>query len=147
MHDADHERRGHNADRPAQWQTPHRPPDADADAGAPTTEPDVDLVERAFIEGFRGTNDPVSFLRLAGIPLAMALPDGRKAHLLRVEEEERTDVGAVTALLGGGHRVRPLPAKLVGRRRQLRFFYQADGEPPLVVDFATARAASAVPPD
>jgi hypothetical protein len=142
MHDAPGP--GHNARRPVQWQTPHRP----ADEGAPHTEsePDLDLVEESFLEGFRTASDPVSFLRLAGIPLALRLQDGRPAHLLRVEEEERTDVGAVSPKLGGGHVVRPLPAKLVGRRRRLRFIYQADDDAPVVLDFAEARGAEAVDP-
>lgn len=142
MHDAPAP--GHNARRPAQWQTPHRA----AGAGEPQAdaEPDLDLVEESFREGFGAASDPVSFLRLAGIPLMLRLADGRYAHLLRVEEEEHTDVGAVSAKLGGGHVVRPLPAHLVGRRRQLRFVYQADDEAPAVLSFAEARAAEAFDP-
>ena len=142
MHDAPAP--GHNARRPAQWQTPHRP----AGEGAPPaeSEPDVDLVEASFREGFRAASDPVSFLRLAGIPLALRLVDGRAAHLLRVEEDECTDVGAVSPKLGGGHVVRPLPAKLVARRRRLRFVYQADDDAPVVLAFAEARGAEAVDP-
>jgi hypothetical protein len=143
MHDAPGP--GHNARRPTQWQTPHR--GNAAGEPQPAAEPDLDLVEESFREGFRLASDPVSFLRLAGIPFALALPDGRRAHLLRVEEEERTDVGAVSPRLGGGHVVRPLPAKLVARRRRLRFVYQADDDTPLVLGFADARAAEAVAPD
>ena len=44
--------------------------------------------------------------------------------LLRVETEVVTDVGSVTPHLGGGSfRYDPLPAKLVSRRRRLRFVY------------------------
>jgi hypothetical protein len=135
---------GHNARRPLQWQTPHRP-DAAGEA-APAPEPDLDLVEASFREGFRAASDPVSFLRLAGIPLALALADGRRGHLLRVEEEERTDVAAVSPKLGGGHIVRPLPAALVARRRRLRFVYQVDDEAAVVLTFAEARAHAAVEP-
>ncbi len=142
MHDAPGP--GHNARRPAQWQTPHRP-ETPGDA-PPEAEPDLDLVEESFREGFRAASDPVSFLRLAGIPLALTLPDGRRAHLLRVEEEERTDVAAVSPTLGGGHTVRPLPAKLVTRRRRLRFVYQADDDAPVALAFAEVRAAETVEP-
>jgi hypothetical protein len=145
MHDAPGP--GHNARRPAQWQTPHRAAGAGAGEPTPEAEPDVDLVEASFREGFRAASDPVSFLRLAGIPLALRLADGRAAHLLRVEEDECTDVGAVSPGLGGGHVVRPLPAKLVARRRRLRFVYQADDDAPVVLDFATARASPALAPD
>ena len=133
---------GHNARAPSAWQTPHRAAAA-ADA-PPAAEADLDLVEAAFREGFRASSDPVSFLRLAGIPLALSLPDGRRAQLLRVEEEECTDVGAVSPKLGGGHVVRPLPAKLVGRRRRLGFVYQAEDDTPVRLDFAEARAAPAL---
>jgi hypothetical protein len=132
---------GHNARRPAQWQTPHLGDDHEHGHDDRVNDPDLDLVEAAFVEGFRTAPDPTSFLRLANVPMALALPDGRTAHLLRVETEERCDVGAVSQVLGGGHRVRPLPAKLVGRRRQLRFVYQADDDQPVVLDFAAVRAA------
>jgi hypothetical protein len=144
MHDAPGP--GHNARRPAQWQTPHRAGGAGAGEPARAAEPDVDLVEASFREGFRAASDPVSFLRLAGIPLALRLADGRAAHLLRVEEDECTDVGAVSPGLGGGHVVRPLPAKLVARRRRLRFVYQADDDAPATLTFAEARAAQPIEP-
>ncbi len=142
MHDAPGP--GHNARRVVQWQTPHL---ADRSTSAEAaSEPDLDLVEQAFLEGFRSTSDPVSFLRLAGIPLALALHDGGTAHLLRVEDEERCDVGAVSPKLGGGHIVRPLPAKLVSRRRRLRFVYQADDETAVALTFDEARTGSSVDP-
>ncbi len=136
---------GHNARRAAQWQTPHLPPGHDHGHDEPAREADLDLVEDAFVEGFRTAADPTSFLRLAHIPQSVALADGRTAHLLRVEVEERTDTGAVSPTLGGGHVVRPLPAKLVARRRQLRFVYQADDDQPVVLDFAAVRVAKAPP--
>ncbi len=58
---------GHNhaPNRPvAQWQTPHNP----GDQSPAPAEPDLDKVEAAFIDGFIGAPDPVSFLRLGRIP-------------------------------------------------------------------------------
>ena len=60
---------GHNHPprQAVQWQTPHRP--AGAMALSPEQpEPDFDLVEAAFAEGFATASDPTSFLRLAGVP-------------------------------------------------------------------------------
>ena len=139
MHD-DHETAGagHNAPQPVQWQTPHRPhghvhPD-DHDH-----EPDLDLVEAAFVEGFARAPDPVSFLRLAGVPFKSER-DGLPLDLVRVEIESATDVASVTPLLGGrGHRVAPLPASHVGHRRRLGFHYLA-GEEMVRLDLAEARA-------
>ena len=130
-HDHDHHDvpgPGHNAPpgRPRQWQTPHRPGDRAHPEAQP--EPDLDLVEAAFAEGFATASDPTSFLRLAGVPFTGESADGRNLHLVRVEQEAVTDVGALAPLLGGtGFRYDPLPAKLVSRRRRLRFIY-ADGE-------------------
>lgn len=114
---------GHNAPprRPLQWQTPHRD-HHHHDEPAPA-EPDLDLVEAAFVQGFEQASDPTSFLRLARVPFVTER-EGRKLELLRVETSCRTDVATVTPQLGGaGHRVAPLPAALVGRRRSLRFVY------------------------
>jgi hypothetical protein len=114
---------GHNAPpRPRQWQTPHRHDDHGHEAPAPA-EPDLDLVEAAFVEGFEQASDPTSFLRLARVPFVTERA-GKKLELLRVEAVCRTDVAAVTPYLGGaGHRVAPLPESLVARRRTLRFVY------------------------
>jgi hypothetical protein len=132
MHD-DHHRHGHGHHdhgpghnhpprQAVQWQTPHRP------AGAPPSpeqpEPDFDLVEAAFAEGFATASDPTSFLRLAGVPFEGTDGNGRRLCLLRVELEQVADIGAVTPHLGGGSfRYDPLPAKLVARRRRLRLVY------------------------
>jgi hypothetical protein len=107
----------------AQWQTPHRP--AGAASPAPEQpEPDFDLVEAAFAEGFATASDPTSFLRLAGVPFEGTDGVGRRLCLLRVELEQVADLGAVTPHLGGGSfRYDPLPAKLVARRRRLRLVY------------------------
>ena len=109
----------------AQWQTPHQPhAHHDHDHG----EPDLDLVETAFVEGFTATSDPTSFLRLAHIPFEAKDDAGKRLVLLRVETEAATDVGAVMPHLGGEtFRYDPLPAALVSRRRRLSFVY-FDGE-------------------
>lgn len=123
MHD-DHEATGpgHNSGPPLQWQTPHLPHVHDH-SEALDQEPDLDLVEAAFVEGFTRAPDPVSFLRLAGVPFKSER-DGTPLDLVRVEIESATDVASVTPLLGGGgHRVAPLPASHVGHRRRLGFLY------------------------
>jgi hypothetical protein len=117
---------GHNhapERRPAvQWQTPHRDgtPAPDGDRG----EPDLDLVETAFVDAFATAADPTSFLRLARIPFDTQHPDGARLVLLRVEVEAATDVGGIMPHLGGASfRYDPLPAKITSRRRYLRFVY------------------------
>jgi hypothetical protein len=130
-HDHDHHHHGngagagHNHAGPArgtvQWQTPHKP---QADDHHDHGEPDLDLVEAAFVQGFAVASDPTSFLRLACIPFEAVDPQGRKLVMLRVETEAVTDVGSVTPQLGGGAlRYDPLPAKMVAQRRRLRFIY------------------------
>jgi hypothetical protein len=142
MHDHhDAPGRGHNVApaRPAQWQIPHAPHGPTAPAGE-QPEPDLDLVEATFAEGFALTSDPTSFLRLAGVPFAGHDALGRRLCLLRVELDQVTDVGAVTPHLGGGSfRYDPLPARLVSRRRRLRFVYN-DGAQLAPLSFAEARA-------
>lgn len=125
-HDHHHHGPGHNHVHPPkkvmQWQTPHlaEPPSVDQEPSAP----DIDLVEEAFIDGFRTSNDPTSFLRLAHVPFEARTAEGAKLALLRVETEEIVDVGAVMPHLGGEtFRYDPLPAGLVARRRCLRFIY------------------------
>jgi hypothetical protein len=147
MHDGPHDHphvRGHNAPRAAtQWQTPHLPPGAMQETTP--DEHDLDLVEASFVEGFVACSDPTSFLRLAGIAFAGVDADGRTLHLLRVEVEDVTDVGSAVPLIGGqGMRYDPLPAKLVSRRRRLRFAYH-DGERVVMLDFAAARALDGGP--
>jgi hypothetical protein len=132
-HDHDHHHHGngaagvgHNHAQPmkgtVQWQTPHttQPPQTEQQNG----EPDLDLVEAAFVEGFARTSDPTSFLRVARIPFEAADGTGAKLVLLRVETQAVTDVGSVTPHLGGGSlRYDPLPSKMVAQRRRLRFVY------------------------
>jgi hypothetical protein len=118
---------GHNhtvaARKPMQWHVPHRS-DASADAAAQTPEPDLDLIEAAFVEGFREARDPTSFLRVAQVPFELATADGTRLVLLRVEVDAIADVGAITPHLGGtSFRYDPLPARMVSRRSRLRFVY------------------------
>jgi hypothetical protein len=115
---------GHNLPHPsraaAQWQTPHQPTGATAPRPA---EPDLDQVEKAFVDGFLAATDPTSFLRLARVPFEMAAGDA-SLRLLRVEIDALTDVGSLTPHLGGGaFRYDPLPSKFVSQRRKLRFVY------------------------
>jgi hypothetical protein len=133
---------GHNrpsdARRPAQWQTPHRD-DASAGAeGRPRAEPDLDLIEAAFVEGFLVTSDATSFLRLARVPFEGTAADGAKLALLRVEVDSVADVGSITPHLGGAtFRYDPLPARMVSRRKRLRLVY-FDGQMPRMLDLAEA---------
>ncbi len=109
--------------RPAQWQTPHQPGTQPSEAPAPS-EPDLDLVEAAFVEGFVAASDPTSFLRLAHVAFEATSEDGARLVLLRVEVEALVDIGAVTPQLGGGgFRYDPLPARMLSRRKRLRFCY------------------------
>jgi hypothetical protein len=128
---------GHN--RPAaQWQTPHLPDGAAA--GEPPEVRDLDLLETSFVEGFGRASDPTSFLRLAGIPFVGVDRAGCRLHLLRVELEDLTDVGAVSPLLGGqGVRYDPLPSQMVARRQRLAFVYH-DGRQMVRLAFTEARA-------
>ena len=131
-HDHDHDRPGEGHNHPArpqkvaQWQTPHLP--GGANERASVREPDLDLVERAFLEGFASASDPTSFLRLAHIPFEATDGDGKRLVLLRVETDAVTDVGSVTPHVGGASfRYDALPAKMTTRRGRLRLVY-FDGE-------------------
>ena len=119
---------GHNSapDSPTQWQTPHLPEDHHHD-DSEAKEPDLDLVESVFIQGFTAASDPTSFLRLARIPFVTER-EGARLSLLHVRIENTVDVSSVTPWMGGGHRVEPLPASLVSRRGRLRFVYLADDQ-------------------
>jgi hypothetical protein len=124
--------------QPSQWQTPHR--ERAQDKVVRRAEPDLDLVEAAFAEGFAEVSDPTSFLRLAQIPFEAVADDGAKLALLRVEVEAVTDVGSLTPHLGGGSmRFDPLPARMVSRRKRLRFMY-FDGTTLRPLDLAQVRA-------
>jgi hypothetical protein len=145
MHD-EHEAAGagHNSQRPVQWQTPHLP-HGHAHPEDHEHEPDLDLVETAFVEGFARAPDPVSFLRLAGVPFKSER-DGETLDLVRVEVESATDVASVTPLLGGGgHRVAPLPASHVGHRRRLGLHYLM-GERLVRLSLAEARGLANLTP-
>ncbi|MBO0663583.1 hypothetical protein J1C48_13420 [Jiella sp. CQZ9-1] len=104
---------------------PHKSDHGDA-AGDPDHhhEPDLDLVETAFVDGFQTAPDPTSFLRLAGIPFEARLADGTELKLLRVAQERRIDIGSLSPHLGGhSFRYDPLPAQMVSRRDRLVFVY------------------------
>lgn len=149
-HHHDHEHghghgHGHNAPPPGatQWQTPHLPHGAhDHGHGAdiPDEQRDLDLVERAFAEGFAAASDPTSFLRLANIPFTGRKADGSRLHLLRVEQSQGTDIGSVTPHLGGGSfRYAPLPSQMTSRRVTLDFVY-LDGDRTVKLSLADAKA-------
>ncbi len=134
-HDHDHDsggspsqpaiaRVGHNqVNGPAQWQVLHGDPKP-GDGSTRSNIADLDLVESAFIEGFLAASDPTNFLRLARVPFRTTAPDGAKLALLRVEVDSIADVGAITPHLGGDtFRYDPLPARMVSKRRRLRFVY------------------------
>jgi hypothetical protein len=129
---------GHKPRNAAQWQTPHLDPREAQDHAHGGS--DLDQVEAAFIEGFMVASDPTSFLRLARIPFKATAADGATLSLLRVETDVVADVGSVTPHLGGkSFRYDPLPARLVSRRRRLRFVY-FDGAALRPLSFATVRA-------
>ncbi len=137
-HSAGHNH-GHGPRRTAQWQTPHLPEPPEADDHA-HVEPDLDLVEKAFVESFASASDPTSFLRLARVPFDAMTTEGVRVSLLRVETSETTDVGAVMPHLGGGtFRYDPLPAAMTSRRKTLRFVY-FDGRTSLPLTLAQVRA-------
>ena len=134
---------GHNhgvPPRAAQWQTPHLPAGHTYDDDHHHHhEPDLDLVEKAFVESFSTASDPTSFLRVARIPFEATEASGRRLVLLRVETDGVTDVGSITPQLGGGAmRYDPLPARMVSQRRRLRFVY-FDGASPRALSLAEVR--------
>jgi hypothetical protein len=140
---------GHNhapgPQRVAQWQRPHLD-DAQAHGADDHQhpEPDLDLVESAFVEAFSTASDPTSFLRLAQVPFEATGADGARLALLRVEVDAVTDVGSVMPHLGGeSFRYDPLPAALVARRRRLRFIY-GDGRALRPLSFAQVRGLAQV---
>jgi hypothetical protein len=127
----------HSSRAAAQWQTPHRPQGA---AGAAAVEPDLDKVEKAFVDGFLAATDPTSFLRLARVPFEMSL-GGASLRLLRVEIDALTDVGSLTPHLGGGtFRYDPLPSNFISQRRRLRLVY-FDGANLRALSYAELRDA------
>jgi hypothetical protein len=148
-HDHHHHHDGHGAGAghnhahaprpPAQWQTPHQPA-AQASETSPNREPDLDLVEAAFVDGFATASDPTSFLRLAQVPFEAVSSEGTQLVLLRVEIDVVADIGALTPQLGGaGFRYDPLPARMVSRRKRLRFAY-FDGDGVRVLTLGEVRA-------
>jgi len=148
-HDHDHHHHGNGAaaghnhaarPRAAQWQTPHAPRGDAHDGEQHHHEPDLDLVEVAFVDGFAAAKDPASFLRLARVPFEAVDDAGSKLVLLRVETEAVTDVGTLSPQLGGGAmRYDPLPARMVTHRRALLFVY-FDGAAPRALTLGQVRA-------
>jgi hypothetical protein len=140
---------GHNRapEKAAQWQTPHSH-DVPHDQDHPQVSDefrDLDLVEKAFCEGFAATSDPTSFLRLAGVPFSAKDAGGKTLHLLRVEHSAATDVGNITPHLGGGSfRYAPLPAKMTSRRNDLAFVY-FDGSEAIRLTYGAVKTLSALP--
>jgi hypothetical protein len=135
---------GHNhavaGRKPVQWHVPHR--DAPAEVAGQAPEPDLDLIEAAFVDGFRQASDPTSFLRLAQVPFELTSADGTRLVLLRVEVDAIADVGAVTPHLGGASfRYDPLPGHMVSRRSRLRFVY-FDGQGLRTLGLAGVRGLS-----
>jgi hypothetical protein len=139
---------GHNGApaKAAQWQTPHSHDHHHEHDHAPVSDEfrDLDLVEKAFCEGFTATSDPTSFLRLAGVPFSAKDANGKTLHLLRVEHNAATDVGNVTPHLGGGSfRYAPLPARMTSRRSELHFVY-FDGSEAIRLGYAEMKKLEAL---
>ena len=137
---------GHNhrpqSPRAAQWQTPHLPHTPEPHHHHAGKE-DLDLVETAFIESFAVTNDPTSFLRLAGIPFEAVGDNGARLVLLRIEIDAVTDIGTLTPHLGGASmRYDPLPARMVSQRRRLRFVFSDENSTPRILTLGEVRKLS-----
>jgi hypothetical protein len=140
---AHHAHVGHNGgQRALQWQTPHLPAGESRPASDAPQETDLDLVETSFVETFPSASDPVSFLRLAGVPFSGRTLDGAVLQLLRVQIDDSTDVGGLAPVIGGGFRYDPLPGRLNSRRRSLAFVY-FDGESIRRLPLAEAKALKA----
>ena len=137
---------GHNAPLPPQaiqWQRPHLAAESSVTELAAQSEPDLDLVEKVFSEGFATTSDPTSFLRLAFVPFDAIGLDGKRLVLLRVESDAVADVGSITPHFGSDtFRYDPLPAKMVSHRRRLRFIY-FDGQAPRALKLEEVRQLKA----
>ncbi len=112
----------------AQWQAPQRP--NGYEHYCRHYEADLDQVESAFFEGFAEASDPVSFLKLAGIPFEALDRAGQRLALLRVECGLGVDVGSLSPRAASEDmRYIPLPRRMVTRRRQVRFLYVARQRP------------------
>ena len=88
-----------------------------------------DLLERAFVEGFRAASDKASFLRLAGIPLETDI-DGEPGYkLMEVCLADTFTVGSAAPGFGGGGLVyHPFPGELVRQAAELTFVYCSERE-------------------
>jgi hypothetical protein len=129
----------------AQWQTPHIKEYSHTAQANP--DPDVDLVELAFLRALAAAPDPTSFLRVAQIPFEARTSSGTRLVLLRIETESITDVGSVMPHLGGGSfHYHPLPGRMATRRERLRFVY-FDGREPQVLTLALVRGLRPIQSD
>ncbi|CCQ74551.1 hypothetical protein [Magnetospira sp. QH-2] len=79
------------------------------------------LVERAFIDGFRGAPDKQAFLKLSRIPLEV---EGEGLKLVEVRIEDTHTVGTASPGFGAPELVyHPLPAEMVVTSTGLSFVY------------------------
>ena len=146
-HPHPHPMAGHNhaaaPQKVVQWQAPHRENGDDSPDSHEAGEPDLDLVEAAFVEGFVAASDPTSFLRLAQVPFTAGAADGAVLSLLRVEVDCVADVGALTPHMGGASfHYDPLPARMISRRKRLRLVY-FDGQRLRTLALSEARGLEA----
>jgi hypothetical protein len=129
----------------AQWQTPHTKESSHTARENP--DPDIDLVELAFVRALAAAPDPTSFLRVAQIPFEARTSNGTRLVLLRIETESITDVGSVMPHLGGGSfSYHPLPGRMASRRERLRFVY-FDGREPQALTLAVVRGLRPIQSD
>ena len=114
-HDAPGVGHNHGPRQAAQWQVPHRPPESNA-AIPDEPEPDFDLVETAFAEGFATASDPTS-------SASRSRPDAPTSSVPAAGRARAVATVLTPHIGGGSFRYDPLPAKLVSRRRRLRLIY------------------------
>lgn len=92
------------------------------------TEADA-LLERVFIEGFRGASDRASFLRLSGVPLEAAIGGVSGFKLMEVRITDSVAVGAANPGFGADALVyHPYPAALMRQQTLLVFVYRTARE-------------------
>ncbi len=77
-----------------------------------------------FIEGFRGAEDKVSYLRVAGVPFDLPGPDGLTQRLVDVSIVEGFQVATASPGFGTRELVYlPFPGEMVRERTTLTFVY------------------------
>ena len=90
------------------------------------TAEELQVIEAAFIAGFREAPDKQAFLRLSGIPLSLDRPGATALKLIEVKLTDNYQVGSASP--GFATRelsYQPLPAALVGHGTTLTFVYVA----------------------